>query len=244
MKRTPLWLAGCAIRLLASGGLAQVVEHPVNSPLSGAPRELQGTNVVRVPGRVTPMFWECSITTTDENASTDKPATTQVNCLVPLADVEFIGKQNYIVDGNIEVTEVTASMRSKTFLRFYFIKEIEGAAWQRLANEAARVDDLLSKHTGQMNVTPSMQSPRNSKVVKNYPVTTHAQTVEYRLQKKEEVEELYTSLRDAFFTYKTFDLVESQRGATIISFEANQTQRKKGGSVLDAELPDGDLPAE
>ena len=243
MKKTALLIASSAIALLALAGSAEVVEHPVGSPLSGAPKELQGVNVVRVPGRVTPMFWECSITTT-EDGNTDSNAASQVNCMVPLAEVEFVAKQNYIVDGNIDVTEVTASMRSKTLLRFYFIKEIEGAAWQRLASDAARVDDLLSKQTGQLAVTPSMQSPRNSKVVKNYPVTTHAQTVEYRLQKKEEVEELYTSLRNAFLTYKTFDLVDSQREATVIRFEATQSKRKKPESGSPGDLPDVSLPQE
>lgn len=231
------------IALLAHAASAEVVEHPVGSPLAGPPKELHGSSVVRVNGRVTPMFWECSITTTDDG-QTDPNAATQVNCIVPLAEVEFVAKQNYIVDGNIDVTEVTASMRSKTLLRFYFIKEIEGAAWQRLASDAARMDDLLSKQLGQVAVTPSMQSPRNSKVVKNYPVTTHAQTVEYRLQKKEEVEELYTSLRNAFLTYKTFDLVDSQREATVIRFEATQSKRNKPESGSPGDLPDASLPQE
>ena len=106
------------------------------------------------------------------------------------------------------------------------------------------MDDLLSKQLGQVAVTPSMQSPRNSKVVKNYPVTTHAQTVEYRLQKKEEVEELYTSLRNAFLTYKTFDLVDSQREATVIRFEATQSKRNKPESGSPGDLPDASLPQE
>lgn len=239
MKPLSWIIASGALSLFIPTAMAQqVVEHPAGSPVAGVPKETYGGSPARVAGRPVPMFWECSITTKEETGVVSaEPRATVVKCLVPLADVEFIGQQNYIVDGNIEVWEVTASMRSKTFLRFYHITEIAGAAWKRLASGAASVDEMISGISGQPAMTPSMQSPRNTKVVKNYPVTTHAQTVEYRVQKREQVEALYLSLRDAFFNYKTFDLVEAQRQATIVPFDTEQ-KPKPAKSPLDVDLLD------
>ena len=44
------------------------------------------------------------------------------------------------------------------------------------------------------------------KVVKNYPTTTHAHTVEYRLTSKANLEQIYQSLEQAWETNKGVDL--------------------------------------
>ncbi len=74
-----------------------------DNPIAQPAKSMTGSNVALVQGRVAPILWQCKIKTLEGDAADGTPLVTEVNTLVALGDVEFVGKQNYIVDGKIEV---------------------------------------------------------------------------------------------------------------------------------------------
>ena len=55
-------------------------------------------------------------------------------------------------------------------------------------------------------ISQAGDEPVWQKVVKNYPTTTHAHTVEYRLSSKANLQQLYSSLEQAWTTGKGANL--------------------------------------
>ena len=102
----------------------------------------------------------------------------------------------YIVDGAARVTEVTVATGSSVEGRFYYLEPVTpsavGATLQQLQQH---VQDLSASH---LDANDKVWE----KVVKNYPTTTHAHTVEYRLTSKENLQQLYGSLEQAWMTGK------------------------------------------
>ena len=112
-----------------------------------------------------------------------------------------VASHEYLVDGTVRVTEVNIDTTGSLLARFYFIEPAipttpggVGAAVtdkaQQLFQEAAtRTDAEVWK-----------------KVVKNYPTTTHARTVEYRVADKAQLTKIYTAAEEAFRLVKTVTL--------------------------------------
>jgi hypothetical protein len=119
---------------------------------------------------------------------------------VAVRAIVAVTSHEYLVDGVARVTEVNIDTTGHLFARFYYIEPntpntstaplaIGGAtidAAQRLLKEAA-------DKTGQ---------DAWKKVVKNYPTTTHAHTVEYRLDSLDQLNKLYESAEQAFRTQR------------------------------------------
>lgn len=104
-----------------------------------------------------------------------------------------VASHEYLVDGIARVTEVNIDTAGSLLARFYYLEPAApntplglGAATidqaQRLLKEAA-------EKTGQ-DVW--------KKVVKNYPTTTHARTVEYRVTSLDQLTTIYESAESAF----------------------------------------------
>ena len=114
--------------------------------------------------------------------------------LVALRNIQSISTHEYVVDGAARVTEVTIATSSSVEGRFHFLEPMTpstvGASLQQLQQH---VQDLAADHA-----TPDDKVWQ--KVVKNYPTTTHAHTVEYRLTSKENLQQLYTSLEQSWLT--------------------------------------------
>lgn len=114
--------------------------------------------------------------------------------LVALRNIQSVSTHEYVVDGAARVTEVTVATSSSVEGRFYFLEPMTvstvGASLQQLQQH---VTDLTADHVG-------ADDKVWEKVVKNYPTTTHAHTVEYRLTRKENIQQLYSSLEQAWTT--------------------------------------------
>ncbi|MGB8170323.1 MAG: hypothetical protein WCF18_22665 [Chthoniobacteraceae bacterium] len=104
-----------------------------------------------------------------------------------------VASHEYLVDGIARVTEVNIDTAGSLLARFYYLEPVTpnsplglGSATidqaQRLLKEAA-------EKTGQ-DVW--------KKVIKNYPTTTHARTVEYRVASMEQLNKIYESAEAAF----------------------------------------------
>lgn len=114
--------------------------------------------------------------------------------LVALRNIQSVSTSEYIVDGAARVTEVTIATSSSVEGRFYYLEPVTpsavGATLQQLQQH---VQDLAASHVNDADKVWE-------KVVKNYPTTTHAHTVEYRLTSKENIQQLYGSLEQAWTT--------------------------------------------
>jgi hypothetical protein len=118
--------------------------------------------------------------------------------LVSLASIASISTHEYIVDAAARVTEVTVATNSSVEARFYYLEPVT-------TNPAAAVPGAATLQTLQQHVQDTMAShspvePVWERVVKTYPTTTHAHTVEYRLSSKDSLQQLYSSLEQAWTT--------------------------------------------
>jgi len=115
------------------------------------------------------------------------------NYSVALRSVVSVSTHEYLVDGVARVTEVNIDTTGSILARFYYIEPATPNAplgigtatlekTQQLLNEA-------TERTGQ---------DAWKKVVKNYPTTTHARTVEYRLTNRDQINTIFSSAEEAF----------------------------------------------
>ncbi len=127
-----------------------------------------------------PNFWQASFT----NGG---------HYLVKLNQINCASKHEYISDAVARVVEVTIGTDSAVVARFYFFepagKDTPLNAGQILIN---RAQDAAQQAAAR--VSPSAA---RLNVVKNYPTSTHAHTVEYSVQDEATLNSLYASLMAA-----------------------------------------------
>lgn len=114
--------------------------------------------------------------------------------IVLLSAITSISRHEYVVDGAARVSEVNISALGSDSVRFYFIEpntpQMPGGIGQ------SGVEMLKEK--AQEAVSRAGGDDVWQKVVKNYPATTHAHTVEYRLVARESLNKLFESLENSW----------------------------------------------
>ncbi|HEY8900952.1 MAG TPA: hypothetical protein VIM61_11120 [Chthoniobacterales bacterium] len=111
-----------------------------------------------------------------------------------------ISTQQYILDGAARVTEVNIIVTGPFQPRFYYLEPLPAATGSALPGASAaavakdRAQDLANR------AVPG--DPIWAKVVKNYPTTTHAGTIEFRLETQEQLDALYASVNRTWTTGK------------------------------------------
>ncbi|MDD5351167.1 MAG: hypothetical protein PHQ12_13230 [Chthoniobacteraceae bacterium] len=115
--------------------------------------------------------------------------------MVSLPSVSLVSIHEYVVDGAARVTELTVGTNSAVVARFYYLEPMvpqspAGGIGQTLVDKAQQQARDAAARTGMEAVW--------QKVVKNYPVTTHAHTVEYRLETLDQLKRVQKSLEDAW----------------------------------------------
>ena len=180
MRSLPFRLAvlvAAFVALVVWSGTGQAQQRPGANPAAAA------TAAGTPTGSATPTnngFWRCEL-----------PGGV---FLVALRNIQSVSTHEYIVDGAARVTEVTIATSSSVEGRFYFLEPMTvgtvGATLQQLQQH---VQDLSSDHLG-------ADDKVWEKVIKNYPATTHAHTVEYRLTSKENLQQIYSTLEQAWTT--------------------------------------------
>jgi hypothetical protein len=118
--------------------------------------------------------------------------------LVRSNQIVALSKHEYIADGVARVVEVNLTLNSNLTVRFYFLEPVKleaggvvGAGQQALERARALVQDATGR------VSPGLTDP---KVVKTYPVSTHAHTVEFVLASEDRLNSLHASLERSFRT--------------------------------------------
>ncbi|MFV0415741.1 MAG: hypothetical protein ACK5NG_05175 [Chthoniobacterales bacterium] len=110
--------------------------------------------------------------------------------IVPHSQITSIAKHAYEVDGTFSVTEVTIGTSGSEIGRFYFFEPVTPESPATIGQSA--LDTMKEKV---MELSDRSGLGLTSKVIKNYPTTTHAHTIEYRLENIETLNKLYNSLK-------------------------------------------------
>ncbi len=113
---------------------------------------------------------------------------------VNVAFISAVSIHEYTVDNSARVTEVNINTPGSGLARFYYIepnipKAPNGIGQSTLNFVQEKAEEALAR-----TETDDIWK----KVVKNYPTTTHAHTVEYRLSSKEDIEKLFDSAKHAW----------------------------------------------
>lgn len=119
---------------------------------------------------------------------------------VALRSIVAVSSHEYVVDAAARVTEVNIDTQGSVLARFYFLEP-------NLPNSPVGVGTDAVKKLQELATEAGERSGQDvwKKVVKNYPATTHARTVEYRLVSKEQLQALFNSVETAFRTGKGAD---------------------------------------
>ncbi|MEM9400670.1 MAG: hypothetical protein AAF984_10715 [Verrucomicrobiota bacterium] len=128
---------------------------------------------------------------------------------VRLVSITSVSMHDYLVDGAMKVSEVTIDTTGATTARFYVAEEYTPESPVALPSSVMshvqdRTKDMISR-AGQDELAYNT-------VIKNYPQTTHAKTVEFRLADMDELDALYKSVVAAFRSGKgrSFKIVEDE----------------------------------
>jgi hypothetical protein len=114
--------------------------------------------------------------------------------LVRLSAITSVSLHEYMLDGVARVVEVNIATSGSELARFYYIEPSPPQSPVAAGQRALNVIENKAKQATARVETSVLQT----KVVKNYPTTTHAHTVEYRLTDREAVTKLFKSVEDAW----------------------------------------------
>lgn len=111
---------------------------------------------------------------------------------VAVRDIISVAVSQYIVNGSANVTELNIDTPGNSLVRFYYIEPITSTAIsapQTIIDKAQDLANQASNYTG---------IDAWEKVQKTYPTSTHAHTVEYRMNSIDELNQLFKSVENAF----------------------------------------------
>lgn len=119
------------------------------------------------------------------------------NYIVRVDRIASIGKHEYIANGATRVIEVTVTTNSSAIARFYYLEVATGST-SSAAKEALNKMQSLAKEAGHHAGNEEVLF----EVTKDYPNTTHAHTIEFRLRSEDAVNSLYSNLARTMETGK------------------------------------------
>jgi hypothetical protein len=107
--------------------------------------------------------------------------------MVALDHIASVSRHKYVLDGTLLIDEVTVDSVGQALARFYVISPLTDASPSKAVKDVAKHATDLLENTSTM-------------VVKKYPETTHARTIEYRLGEEKDLTALFGSVRNAWET--------------------------------------------
>jgi len=114
--------------------------------------------------------------------------------VVSLPAVSSVSTHEYVVDGAVRVTELTIATNTAVVARFYYLEPMVPKSPIGFGQSVIdKAQEKLQEGAARAGVEEVWQ-----KVVKNYPTTTHAHTVEYRLESVDQIKKVEKSLEDAW----------------------------------------------
>jgi hypothetical protein len=143
-------------------------------------------------------------------AAAPTPAATPIQARIPMWRCELPGgiyevairsiisvsTHEYVVDGVARVTELNIETPGDTEVRYYYLEPLTTTSPIGVGQSAFdKAQEAVTEAASRLSPD---QEPPWEKVVKNYPTTTHAHTVEYRVDSKDDLETLFNSVDQAF----------------------------------------------
>ena len=118
---------------------------------------------------------------------------------VALRAIVSVSIHDYIVDGVARVKEVNVDTQGNMAARFYYLEPTAAKSPLGVGQSAIdRISDL-AKEAGQRVGAEEVWQ----RVVKSYPSTTHAHTIEYRIESEDQLKQIFTSAQGAFESGKS-----------------------------------------
>ena len=115
---------------------------------------------------------------------------------VAIRSIISVSTHEYVVDGVARVTEMNIDTAGNMAVRFYYLEPMVPKSPVGIGQSTLdRAQQLVTEAAGRLN--PG-DEPVWEKVVKNYPTTTHAHTIEYRLDSPDQLQSLFNSAEQAF----------------------------------------------
>jgi hypothetical protein len=117
---------------------------------------------------------------------------------VALRNIISVSTHEYVVDGVARVTEMNIDTEGNLAVRFYYLEPIVPSSPIAVGQSILdRAQNLATEAANRLN---SGDEPPWEKVVKSYPTSTHAHTVEYRVDSLDDLQSLFNSADQAFRT--------------------------------------------
>lgn len=115
---------------------------------------------------------------------------------VALRAIISVSRHEYVVDGVARVAEVNVDTQGNMAVRFYYIEPNNPKAPLGVGQSALDRISELAKEAGQRTGADDIWK----RVIKSYPTTTHAHTIEYRVADEDQLKKIFTSVQTAFET--------------------------------------------
>ena len=113
---------------------------------------------------------------------------------VAVRAIVSVSLHEYVVDGVARVNELNVDTDGNMAVRFYYLEPTAAKSPVGLGQSAIdRASDLAKEVAGRAGADQVWQ-----RVVKSYPATTHAHTVEYRVESEEQLKQIFESAQRAF----------------------------------------------
>lgn len=111
---------------------------------------------------------------------------------VALRAIVSVSSHEYLIDGGVRVTEVNIDTTGNALARFYYLDSPQ-------VNTPSNIGAATIQKTQELLQEGAERSGQDvwKKVVKTYPTTTHAHTIEYRVADKNTLTQLYESAESA-----------------------------------------------
>lgn len=116
------------------------------------------------------------------------------NLIVALNKVASVSRHKYVLDGAMVVDEVTIDTVGQALARFYFVSPITSEGPGAVANIPRKGLDRVSGLGSGKGVNVQ------NMVVKKYPITSHAKSIEFRILSEKQLDDLFKSAQEALKT--------------------------------------------
>lgn len=118
--------------------------------------------------------------------------------MIAVDRIAAISKTQYVLDGGLLVDEVVIETTGGQALnRIYSVRPVTDAMASNTASKIIdRVRDVANERGNRLGTN------LHEMVEKNYPTTSHARTVEFRVVDPQDLDILYSSLKDTWITGK------------------------------------------
>ena len=118
---------------------------------------------------------------------------------VALRAIVSVSVYEYVVDGVARVNEVNVDTQGNMAARFYYLEPTAAKSPLGVGQSAIdRISDLAREAGQRVGAEEVWQ-----RVVKSYPTTTHAHTIEYRVESEDQLKQIFTSAQGAFESGKS-----------------------------------------